>query len=56
MYVDDIIVYFNDLEDHLEHVDQVFKIVCDAILAFYLVKYHFFRASVLYLDLVTVPG
>ena len=46
VYVGDVIVYSDTLEDHLEHVDRVLTIVQDTGVAQNIAEYHFFRTSV----------
>ena len=55
MYVDDVIVYSETFEDHLEHVDRVLTIVRDTVLALDIAKCHSFRAKFDYLGHIVVP-
>ena len=56
MYLDDVFVYSDIFEYHLEHIDQVFTIVRDADLTLSIAKYQLFRTFVDYHVHVVVPG
>ncbi|CAN8072599.1 unnamed protein product, partial [Agarophyton chilense] len=56
VYLDDIIVFSNNLDDHLEHVRDVMKILRDAGITLKLKKSEFFTDSVKYLGHIIRPG
>ena len=47
-WLDDIIIYNKTVEDHLDHLQQVFHKVCDAELPTKLSKSHFFVKDIQY--------
>ena len=49
VYLDDIIVFSKTLEDHIRHLETVFKILAEAGLKLKLKKCDFFKESINYL-------
>ena len=56
MYLDDIIIFSNSLEEHSTHVQQVLKVLQDARLSLKLEKCNFFADSVDYFGHVIRSG
>jgi transposase InsO family protein len=56
VYLDDIIIYSEDTEDHLNHLDQVLTLLGRAGLSLNLAKCHFLQESVGYLGHIIRPG
>ena len=48
-YLDDIIIYSKTVEEHLDHIQQVFHKICNAELTMKLRKCHFFAKGIQYL-------
>lgn len=49
VYVDDIIIYSKDMEDHIEHINWVLQRLLDSNMRVSLEKSHFFKTKVEYL-------
>jgi len=56
VYLDDIIVYSSQVEDHYRHLDTVFRLLKDAGFTLRLEKCEFFQESVDYLGHIVAPG
>ena len=56
VYLDDIIVFSNNLDDHLSHVREIMRVLQDAGITLKLKKCEFFTDSVKYLGHVIRPG
>lgn len=56
VYLDDIIVYSNDFENHLRDIQEVLRILVQAGLSLKLSKCHFFKKEVEYLGHIIRPG
>lgn len=56
VYLDDIILFSNTMDDHLRHVDEVLSALKDAGVSLKGRKYHFFTETADYLGHVIRPG
>ena len=56
VYLDDIIVFSNTRDDHLKHLEEVFRLLKGAGVTLRLEKCDFFRAEVKYLGHIIRPG
>ena len=56
VYLDDIIVFSNTRDDHLKHLEEVFRLLKEAGVTLRLKKCDFFRAEVKYLGHIIRPG
>ena len=56
IYLDDVIVFSKDMEQHLDHLDQVLSLLRDAGVSLKLRKCSFFQSRVTYLGHVISPG
>ena len=55
VYLDDIIVFSKTLEDHIKHLETVFKILAEAGLKLKLKKCNFFKTEINYLGHIVTP-
>lgn len=55
VYLDDVIIYSNNLEDHLRHVREVLQLLTDAGVTLRLEKCSFINSEVAYLDHTIKP-
>lgn len=44
--LDDVIIFYRDVHDHIEHVDEILKKLADAVFALKINKCHFFQRRV----------
>jgi len=56
VYLDDVIVQSNKLEDHIKHVDEVLTLLEEAGISLKLRKFEFFQRQVKYLGQVFLPN
>ncbi|KAH9268818.1 hypothetical protein BASA83_009104 [Batrachochytrium salamandrivorans] len=56
VYLDDIVVYSNNLEDHKEHVRQVLQVLKDNNLFCKAEKCHFYQTEIKYLGYIISPN
>ena len=56
VYIDDVIIFSRNVEDHLQHVDEVLTLLSKAGVSVKLKKCDFFCDPVSYLGHVVTPG
>lgn len=56
VYLDDVIVFSRDMDDHVQHVDEVLTLLRDAGVILRLKKCAFFQQIVQHLGQQTTPG
>ena len=56
VYLDDVIIYSNNLDDHVRHVDETLTTLADAGITLKINKCHFFQKEVEYLGHMVKPG
>jgi len=56
VYVDDVIIFSENENDHVKHIDWVLKSLCDANMKVSNEKTHFFKQSVEYLGFIVTNG
>ena len=56
MYIEDVIIYSNTLDDHIHHVDEILTTLAEAGDTLKIDKCHFFQKEVEYLGNMVKPG
>ena len=56
VYVDDVIIYSNTLDDHIHHVDEILTTLAEAGVTLKINKFHFFQKEVEYLGHMVKTG
>ena len=56
VYLDDVIIYCNNLDDHIVHVNETLSTLADAGITLKVNKCHFFQKEVEYLGHMVKPG
>ena len=56
MYVDDVIIYSNTLDDHINHVDEIFTTLAEVGVTLKINKFNFCQKEIEYLGHMVKPG